>query len=150
MGSECNPIKRHYDVTMSKRTRKPPHLNDPFEKLTPLSDPTKNVPLGNLLDEEVDENDHHKSLKQLINGDEEQKVDVGEGSKGRNSLGQHFNEEEKHLQLVSKQQEENLQGIKLKKLMRRYAKVLSHLIKIKRDKHNIGESRKKRVLQLTM
>jgi len=64
--------------------------------------------------------------------------------KSRSSLGQHFTEEEKQLQLVTKQQQEGVRGLKLKRMVSRYAKVLSHLIKVK------GDSRKKPLLLLKM
>ncbi|KAF3964666.1 hypothetical protein CMV_011076 [Castanea mollissima] len=80
---------------------------------------------------------NRKSLKQLI--------------KSRNSLSQHFTAEEKQLQIVPKQQKEegvHDDGVKLKKMVSRYAKFLSRLIKVKRDLPKGGESRKKPLLLL--
>ncbi|XP_038993280.1 uncharacterized protein LOC120116990 [Hibiscus syriacus] len=113
--------KPHYDIALSKRTRKP--LNDPQQ-------PESN-------DKEFETEDH-KSLKQLINGDE-----TGGNT---TSLGRHFSEEEQHLQLVKKNQQYN-NGEKLKGMMSRYAKVLSHLVKVKREP-GLG-SKKKHLLRLT-
>uniref|UniRef100_A0A5B7C0S7 Uncharacterized protein n=1 Tax=Davidia involucrata TaxID=16924 RepID=A0A5B7C0S7_DAVIN len=129
MGSEYNPSKPHYNISMSKRTRKPQENQIPLEE---KESPPKDV------NELVEENDH-RSLKQLmIKGDGE----------GRSSLGQHFTEEEKQLQVVVKQHEESLDGVKFKRLVSRYARVLSHLIKIKGGPP-LG-SRKKPVLRLSM
>lgn len=83
----------------------------------------------------VEDNDH-RSLKQLMNGNGNGKSK--EENRGRNSLGEHFTEEEKQqqqqqqqqLQLVKTQQHKS---IKFKGMVSRYAKVLSHLIKVKRD-----------------
>ncbi|KAK8641635.1 hypothetical protein V6N13_011021 [Hibiscus sabdariffa] len=120
MGSESKP---HYDITLSKRTRKP------------LNNPQQPNPNG-----KESENEDRKSLKQLINGDE-----TGGGGSAT-SLGRHFSEEEQHLQLVKKNQPCN-NGVKLKGMMSRYAKVLSHLVKVKREP-GLG-SKKKHLLRLT-
>ena len=136
MGSECNfsPQTPHYDIKMSKRTRKPLNLKGEanqwatsscsFEgKGTQEEEENEEDKRSKKIDEEQ-ENDHKKSLKQLI--------------EGRSSLGKHFTEEEKQLHhVVVKQHEESLDGLKLGKM----ARFLSRLIKIKR---------KKKVLQLTM
>lgn len=139
MGSGCNESKHHYDITMSKRTRKPSKVQDADQNSTTVS-PGNDGPVKAVVREgdesspsrvgEAGENDRKKSLKQLI--------------KSRSSLGQHFTEEEKQLQLVTKQQQEGVQGLKLKRMVSRYAKVLSHLIKAK------GDSRKKPLLLLKM
>ncbi|PSS10043.1 Protein phosphatase Slingshot 1 like [Actinidia chinensis var. chinensis] len=103
MGSECNPIKPHYDISLSKRTRKP--LNPPKEaEFSEKESPRQCAKC--------------KSLKELI--------------KERSSLGQHF-KKEKQLQIVVKQHEENLEEVKFKQLVSRYTCFLSRLIKIKRD-----------------
>ncbi|GFY92118.1 hypothetical protein Acr_08g0005140 [Actinidia rufa] len=125
MGSDqCNPIKPHYDITLSKRTRK--SLNPPTESDTLETESPKKCA------NEEEESDH-KSLKELI--------------KERSSLGKHFTEETQ-LQIVVKQREEDLEGVKFKSLVRRYTRVLSRLIKVKRDPH-LG-SRNKPALRLTM
>ncbi|XP_059434973.1 uncharacterized protein LOC132167941 [Corylus avellana] len=135
MGSCCNESKHHYDISMSKRTRRPSKVQDADQNSATASDtdaPVKgdeSCP-STVLVGEAEESDRKKSLKQLI--------------KSRSSLGQHFTEEEKQLQLVTKQQQEGVQGLKLKRMVIRYAKVLSHLIKAK------GDSRKKPVLLLKM
>lgn len=135
MGSECNclPQTPHYDIKMSKRTRKPLNLEGEANqwatnscsyegKGTQEEEENEEDKRSKRSDEEQ-ENDHKKSLKQLI--------------EGRSSLGKHFTEEEKQLQVVVKQHEENLDGLKLGKM----ARFLSSLIKLKR---------KKKVLRLTM
>ncbi|XP_059654304.1 uncharacterized protein LOC132301027 [Cornus florida] len=139
MGSECNPTKPHYDITMSKRTRRRLDLekeanlqismnsekgSDCQESVCKVEDKSAN---------EGEENDH-KSLKQLIK---------------TTSLGEHFTEEEKQLQIVVKQEEDGIDGVKFKRMVSRYAKILSHLIKLKKKDPHLG-SRKKPVLQLKM
>ncbi|KAF5445819.1 hypothetical protein F2P56_031506 [Juglans regia] len=144
MGSDSNPSKRHYDITMSKRTRRPSKLQDVNQDCSIIDSPRNDTstPWKAVVNEggesspsrpdEAGEDDRKKSLKQLINS--------------RNSLGQHFTQE-KQLQLVTKQQDEGFQGLKLKRMVSRYAKVLSHLIKVKRDLPK-GESRKKPLILL--
>lgn len=151
-------VKRHYDITMSRRTRK---QQFPMDDATTKNDvnvkvvETTQTIINTSLDEvkeggEID----HKSLKQLIIGDDHKEAKKGNGDErgkgsSRNSLGEHFTEEEKqHLQLVRTQQKENLQGLKFKKLVRRYAKVLGHLMKAKRDPH-LGDAGKKPVFKLS-
>lgn len=140
MGSGCNESKHHYDISMSKRTRRPSKVQD-ADQNSSTGSPGNDAPVKAVVDEgdesspsivgDAEEKyDRKKSLKQLI--------------KSRSSLGQHFTEEEKQLQLVTKQQQEGVQGLKLKRMVSRYAKVLSHLIKVK------GDSRKKPLLLLKM
>ncbi|KDP20373.1 hypothetical protein JCGZ_05256 [Jatropha curcas] len=143
MGSECNPSKHRYDITMSKRTRKPLKSNMPQAHADLRGE-------DNLL-AKVDED--RKSLKQLINGIANNVEETKEDSenRGRNSLGQHFSEEEKQLQLMRRQNQQGLQAVKLKGIMGRYVKVLSHLIKVKRDSTRTNiRPRKKPVLHLAM
>lgn len=130
MGSEWKPSKFHYDIGMSKRTRR---ASD-FKK-----DDTKQVTSSSGFDEEgegegedeAQENESRKSLKQFIQG---------------RSLYQHFSEEEEEekekekeenqLQLVKQKdiQQQGFNGrLKFKSLVSRYGKVLSQLIKIKRN-----------------
>ncbi|CAL0310836.1 unnamed protein product [Lupinus luteus] len=161
MEVQSSPIKRNYDITMSRRTRKQPlQVQFSDEKTPPISmvvDTTKDhakleTRVLPELKENQNENDH-KSLKQITLGDEKDAIvqcssDEGEGKGGSNSLGEHFIEEEKHLQLVRVQQKDNLQGMKFKKLVRRYAKVLGQLMKAKRDPH-LGEAGKKNPFKLS-
>ncbi|KAH7864456.1 hypothetical protein Vadar_029771 [Vaccinium darrowii] len=139
MGSESsNPYKPAYDISMSKRTRKPLNLQTEADPIPPKdSSPEKENPTKAIKKEEEKsssegEESDHKSLKQLI--------------KSRSPLGQHFTEE-KQLPLVVRQHEEDLNGVKFKGLVSRYAKVLSRLIKIKRGSHL--KSGKKPTLRLT-
>ncbi|XP_020224542.1 uncharacterized protein LOC109806521 [Cajanus cajan] len=151
-------VKRHYDITMSRRTRKqfPLQGNDhkPISAMdhdAKTKDATVEKTAQTIAEVKGGGESDHKSLKQLIIGDDDQEAKKGgnsdERSKGsRNSLGEHFSED--HLQLVRMQQKENLQGLKFKKLVRRYAKVLGHLMKAKRDPH-LGDSAKKPVFKLS-
>lgn len=143
MESDYKSSKRHYDITMSKRTRRPTNSNQIYS--APISPCQDIPPPGKAVVNEFgeDENSSHseesdrKSLKQLI--------------KSRNSLSQHFTAEEKQLQIVPKQQKEegaHDDGVKLKKMVTRYAKFLSRLIKVKRDLPKGGESRKQPLLSL--
>ncbi|KAK6786484.1 hypothetical protein RDI58_015009 [Solanum bulbocastanum] len=108
MENECNfPRKLRYDISMSKRTRKTVKEDVVVESVE-------------YHDEELMNNsDEKKSLKQLIEG------------RGT-SLGHHFTEEERQVQIVVKQTQNN--GVKFKEMVSRYAKVLSHMIKLKRKK----------------
>ncbi|KAF3452655.1 hypothetical protein FNV43_RR03088 [Rhamnella rubrinervis] len=154
MGSEYNLHKHHYDITMSRRTRNKPLNVDReanYQKdiiIVQKGGGDLNPSTGIVA---AGEQNGHKSLKQLISVDNGIKAMVksctsDEGSRGRSSLGQHFTEEEKNLQLVRTQQKEGgPQGRKLKKMVSRYAKVLSHLINAKRD-----TTQKKPILRLTM
>lgn len=124
MGSEGgNPNKPRYDITMSKRTRKPLNLQTEADLILPKAASLENEILTKAIKKEEEksssegEESDHKSLQQLI--------------KTRSPLGQHFTEE-KQLPLVVKHQEERL---KFKGLVSQYARVLSRLIKIKRDSH---------------
>ncbi|KAK7323889.1 hypothetical protein VNO77_27389 [Canavalia gladiata] len=155
-------VKRHYDITMSRRTRKQASMpiqgneksKSMVDDVTTKVETSKKITSTSVI-KEGDENGH-KSLKQLIIRDDnkdEKKGSVGNDERGkgssRNSLGEHFTEEEKqHLQLVRMQQKDNLQGLKFKKLVRRYAKVLGHLMKAKRDPH-LGDATKKPVFKLS-
>lgn len=161
MGSESSdpsPRKRHFDITMSKRTRKQPLnfelVEDSYHIPLKVKDASDEQGKGEVDGGQENINIDHKSLKQLIiNGNENlSKVNTatGEESRGgsRNSLGEHFTEEEKQLQhqLVNKQQQNSMQGVKLKGMVNRYVKVLSHLIKVRR----IGSRNKRPPLRLTM
>ncbi|XP_014500764.1 uncharacterized protein LOC106761708 [Vigna radiata var. radiata] len=153
-------VKRPYDITMSRRTRKQQFSvqgNEKPKSATGDEKLTVETAQSNGIIAEVKhggESDH-KSLKQLIIGDDNERMkgnnNSDEGGKGsRNSLGEHFSEEEKqqHLQLVRMQQKDNLQGLKFKKLVSRYAKVLGHLLKAKRDPH-LGDAGKKPLFKLS-
>ncbi|KAH8499275.1 hypothetical protein H0E87_017978 [Populus deltoides] len=188
MGSDRGnniPRKPRYDITMSRRTRKPlMNLKETNQN------PTTGAPREGNAAEDVghdrgadsvlkkecghEEGESRKSsLKQLIMkinaGNEESEVSrllVGEtrvgdneniDSKlllgGKNSLGQHFKGEEKQqLQLVvtRKQAKEGMEGLKLKGMVGRYVKMVSHLIRVKRDTHINNGSRKKPLLRLPM
>ena len=181
MGSErCNiPCKPRYDITMSRRTRKP-FMNfeeanrNPTTVSTEEERDAKDVAVHDKETESfpatVDvEEDRKSSLKQLIidnagNQESEPTKLVLQETRGvddenierklsgsRNSLGQHFKGEEKQLQLVTmKQAKEGIEGVKLKGMVGRYVKVLSHLIRIKRDTRMNNGSRKKSLLRLPM
>ncbi|XP_059637409.1 uncharacterized protein LOC132279446 [Cornus florida] len=135
MENEFNSNKLHYDIAMSKRTRKP-------------------LKLGEEANNEVEEGPHletespSKCVNECVEGEENDHTSLKQLIEGRSSLIQHFTEEEKQLQMVVKHQEEGLDGMKFKKMVKSYAKVLSHLIKVKRDPP-LG-SRKRLVRRLTM
>ncbi|XP_054814215.1 uncharacterized protein LOC129314808 [Prosopis cineraria] len=152
MNSLSPATKHRYDITMSRRTRKQTSSEKPRSDAIADSKNRDNgivVSLENLLQvKDGEEISDHKSLKQLIRGDSETNHNNNNNNKGRNSLGQHFHEEEKNLQVVRKNQNDSVQeGLKFKKLVRRYAKVLGHMMKAKRDPH-LGESGKKPVFKL--
>ncbi|PON40993.1 hypothetical protein TorRG33x02_339100 [Trema orientale] len=138
--------KRHYDITMSRRTRRPLKVRD--NNGDDHSPKDSSPPKG--AGDEGEENDR-KSLKQLIDGDGNAKAvpsdEVGKGVT-RSSLGEHLSDgENKQLQLVGVQQK-GLHGLKLKKMVSRYAKILGHLMKKNRDS-SLRESKKKQILMLT-
>lgn len=135
MGSECNctPPTRHYDIKMSRRTPKPLNLEREADQWAANScslarenteiDAPKEEKEGEekrfeKVDGEKDENDH-KSLKELI--------------EARSSLGKHFTQEEKQLQVVVNQHDGILDGFKLGKM----ARFLSRLIKKKNKKKSV-------------
>ncbi|XP_071932946.1 uncharacterized protein [Coffea arabica] len=144
MGSESKPNKFHYDLSMSKRTRRSLNLVEDDhdqgsfqawheEEECALEFAIGDEEKGSISLSEASENDQKKSLKQLIGG---------------RSLSQHFSQEEPQLQLVVKQHDqEGLNGLKFTRMVSRYAKALSHLIKLKR-KQQMGLY-KKPVLPLT-
>ncbi|KAK2637171.1 hypothetical protein Ddye_031963 [Dipteronia dyeriana] len=167
MGSECNSSKRRYDISMSKRTRKPLNVEDSDGNRTMemgSPDDLKGVVVAEVdqqvegdddlkgvvdaeeeEEEEEEEKNDHRSLKQMIKGDEKSKVKI---NRGRNSLGEHFTEEEKQLQLVKAQKQK---GVKFKGMVNHYVKVVGHLIKLKRDPRNSNiASRKNPLLRLTV
>ncbi|KAF8398556.1 hypothetical protein HHK36_017487 [Tetracentron sinense] len=106
--------------------------------------------IGEVIVGEGEEEGERILLKAVMAGDGEVlKRREGRNMRGGNSLGHHFTEEKQQLQLVIKQQGDGVaEGKKLSGMVSRYVKVLSHLIKVKRDPR-LG-SRKKPLLQLTM
>ncbi|KAL6326985.1 hypothetical protein AAG906_012669 [Vitis piasezkii] len=149
MGNDVrrNSSKRHYDITMSRRTRKALNLEESKKEIPLKGDGHEGEKRNTTEKGGEHDNDHKKSLKQLIHGDGNVKVILGEENKCRSSLGQHFTED-KQLQLVVKQQEEVMVGVKPKGSVSHYIKVLSHLIKVKQDSRL--PSRKKPIIALTM
>lgn len=141
MGSEFLSRKPHYDITMSKRTRKPAsslinniqesadhHHHQPAENCITAAVKMNQVVSEVCSDLQGDNDDRSKkSLKQLI-----------EGRRGT-SLGEHFTAEEKQLQMAMVKQPLAAEdgggsnGVKFKHLVSRYTKVLSHMMKLKRD-----------------
>ncbi|KAL1802529.1 hypothetical protein DCAR_0934087 [Daucus carota subsp. sativus] len=138
MGSQCNPGKFRYDLTMSKRTRKPLNCEQESDQSSLSSCLSEKENLQNAGGEEAeDENCDHRSLKQLI--------------KGRHTLGQHFTEELKQPKIVVKQNENGLQEkqlqivvkspggsnrVKLKKMATQCTKILRRLMRNKRGSHS--------------
>ncbi|KAL2491452.1 Uncharacterized protein Adt_27080 [Abeliophyllum distichum] len=113
-----NPCKPHYNITMSRRTRRPVNLKiEPcestcFEEKESFGE-EENV-YGELKND--DHQAQQKSLKQLI--------------EGSCSLAQHFEEEHKQQDLVIMRKEK---GVKFMKIVKHYADVFSNLIKVKQD-----------------
>ncbi|KAA0058672.1 uncharacterized protein E5676_scaffold459G001280 [Cucumis melo var. makuwa] len=123
MGSESISHKQHYDISMSKRTRKPAKIQDELQNFTSKDDGLSIIDKG----DRSESNNDHKSLKQLISGEGKAETRLDEGNRERNSLGQHFSKEEiNNLQIVKKQHQDGLQGVKLKKVV---GKFLRNLIK---------------------
>nr|APR64410.1 hypothetical protein [Populus tomentosa] len=187
MGSDRGsniPSKPRYDITMSRRTRKPlmnlketnqnPTTGAPREG-NAAEDGGHDRGADSVLTKACDHGEgegRKSSLKQLIMknaGNEESEASrllveetrVGDNENiesklllgGKNSLGQHFKGEEKQqLQLVvtRKQAKEGMEGLKLKGMVGRYVKVVSHLIRVKRDTRINNGSRKKPLLRLAM
>ncbi|KAI3448956.1 hypothetical protein Pfo_005621 [Paulownia fortunei] len=118
MGSQgkTSPGKPHYNISMSRRTRKP--LNLKIEPQESFEEKEEWMMMSR--EKKIQQ---QKSLKQLI--------------EGRCSLAQHFKEEEKQQQqsVVVRGPDQNGfdQGVKLKRMVRNYARVLSHLIKVKQE-----------------
>jgi hypothetical protein len=188
MGSDRGnniPSKPRYDITMSRRTRKPLMNLKETNKNPTTGAPREGNAAGDVghdrgADSVLTKECGHEevesrksSLKQLIMknaGNEESEVSrllvretrVGSDNEniesklllgGKNSLGQHFKGEEKQqLQIVvtRKQAKEGMEGLKLKGMVGRYVKMVSHLIRVKRDTHIHNGSRKKPLLRLPM
>lgn len=110
--SETESQKPRYNISMSRRTRKPQNLNQKsFEERE---------------SELAMRRENQKSLKQLI--------------EGRCSLAQHFREEENFQQIVvvkpPDQDVDHDQRLRSKRsMMRNYGEVLSHLIKVKQESY---------------
>jgi len=130
--------KLAFDITKSKRTRRP------FHYLTEKVHEEDVVIAANSASQDSDDqkennqiqkNDHVK-LKQLINVDSEAKEKLGEDDQGRALLSEHL-ANENQLQLVVKQTKDKDQGVKLRKIIRRYVKAISHMVKVKRN-HQVG------------
>ncbi|KAJ6425021.1 hypothetical protein OIU84_025733 [Salix udensis] len=156
MGNDrCNiPCKPRYDITMSRRTRKPVMSVEEAGQ-----NPTAVLMISP--DEESDAKDastqatgkvmSRPSWRCRKQGSKMMKTSIANYQGSKNSLGQHFKGEEKQLQLVTmKQAKEGIEGVKLKGMVGRYVKVLSHLIRVKRDKRINNGSRKKPLLRLPM
>ncbi|CAA7041835.1 unnamed protein product [Microthlaspi erraticum] len=135
MGSEViNPTKPRFDLTMSRRTRKPLSslINDmPHQDIsTKISQPEKEQEQDG--DREVD----RKSLNNLLRCEEESNGEATANKKS--SLGKKLGDDEgvkQTMQLVVKKEKHvGETGVKFKGMMGRYVKVLSGLMKAKRDR----------------
>lgn len=134
MGSEVlNPTKPRFDLTMSKRTRKPwsSLINDMHHHAlsTQSSQPKPDKEQEQIEDKEID----RKSLNNLMKCEEKSNGEANVNNKS--SPGQHLGDDEgiKHtMQLVVKKEKQG--GVKFKGMMGRYVKVWSGLIKTKRDR----------------
>ncbi|KAF5952670.1 hypothetical protein HYC85_010614 [Camellia sinensis] len=140
MGSEYNPSKPpHYDINLSKRTRKPLNLHmeadQSPEKTSSFSPEKENPKKSDSVNEEEEKEKKKKKKKR----------------RRRKHFTEEKQQQQQQLQMVVKQQhDEDLDGssMKCKRLVSHYARVLSRLIKVKRDPRS--GSRKKPVLRLTM
>ncbi|CAF2096277.1 uncharacterized protein LOC103867673 [Brassica rapa] len=134
MGSEVvNPIKPRFDLSMSRRTRKPwssSLVNEMQHQVLSTQSSQQEKELEQDEDREID----RKSLNNLMRSEQESNGEANVSNK--NSLGQHFGDDEAIKQtmqvVVKKQGGEN--GVKFKGMMSRYVKVLSGLMKAKRDR----------------
>lgn len=135
-GRNISTGKRHYDITMSRRTRKASNLEESKKEiLLQGQGGSDDREKRNTSETGVDhDNDNKKSLKQLIHGDGNVKVilEEGEGNKCRSSLGQHFTEDKKQ-QLQPKAKAKGSS-------VTHYIKVLRHLIKVKQDSRAAGQN----------
>ncbi|CAN7104247.1 unnamed protein product [Brassica rapa subsp. narinosa] len=134
MGSEVvNPIKPRFDLSMSRRTRKPwssSLVNEMQHQVLSTQSSQQEKELEQDEDREID----RKSLNNLMRSEQESNGEANVSNK--NSLGQHFGDDEAIKQtmqvVVKKQGGEN--GVKFKGMMSRCVKVLSGLMKAKRDR----------------
>ncbi|CAO2825856.1 unnamed protein product [Amaranthus hypochondriacus] len=112
MGSENSPKKHLYDISKSKRTRRTPVLLAQVDE----------EPKGERV-----------KLEQLINVDVSERKNPtsnGKDDRDRAILGQYF-ADEKQLQMVMKQPENGPQRLKVTKIIKRYVKALSKMVKSK-------------------
>ncbi|CAN6996682.1 hypothetical protein IGI04_018453 [Brassica rapa subsp. trilocularis] len=134
MGSEVvNPIKPRFDLSMSRRTRKPwssSLVNEMQHQVLSTQSSQQEKELEQDEDREID----RKSLNNLMRSEQESNGEANVSNK--NFLGQHFGDDEAIKQtmqvVVKKQGGQN--GVKFKGMMGRYVKVLSGLMKAKRDR----------------
>ncbi|CAH8264425.1 unnamed protein product [Arabidopsis lyrata] len=135
MGGEViNPTKPRFDLSMSKRTRKPwsSLINDTHhhEISTQSSQPKPDKEQEQIEDKEID----RKSLNNLMRYEEKPNGEANVNN-DKSSLDQHFGDDEgikQTMQLVVKKEKQG--GVKFKGMMGRYVKVWSGLIKAKRDR----------------
>lgn len=155
MGSEINLGGRPYDLAMSKRTRKPLKLEETVSDVS-VTGFAQNKGSEAFLDQEkgiagVELASDRQSLKQLINSEGDPLLELCDERRRRSSLGHHFTEEEvTQLQVVrvrAKQRKGGAEGMKLKGMVSRCAKVLSQLIK--GHPPPAGGSKKQLILRLT-
>lgn len=135
MASECEPTKqRRYDPSMSRRTRKPPTTTSTNKSSQDEDEePQKKISDGF----------HHASLKELMKESNGEKAESRTGQGNGDGMKLIETAAEKNLPIVRKKGE-GIEGAKMGGLVCRYAKVLNHLIKVKRS------SKKKNIVQLLM
>nr|XP_010935492.2 uncharacterized protein LOC105055395 [Elaeis guineensis] len=135
MATECEPTKqRRYDLSMSRRTRKPP---------TTTSTTKSSQDEDEDLQKKSNNGFHHVSLKELMKESNGEKAESRTGQGNGDGMKLMETAAEKNLPIVRKQGE-GIEGVKMAGLVSRYAKVLNHLIKVKRS------SKKKNVVQFLM
>ncbi|KAI3432187.1 uncharacterized protein J3R85_007594 [Psidium guajava] len=162
MGSKLNLGGRPYDLAMSKRTRKPLKLEETLSSDISVTDCAQNRGSEAVLDQEKgmageDEElaSDRPSLKQLINSEGNPVLELGEERRRRSSLGHHFTVTEEVTQLhqvvraraKQRQGGGGAEGMKLKGMVSRCAKVLSQLVK--GHPSAAGGSKKQLILRLT-
>lgn len=126
MVNQGNPHKPCYDISMSRRTRKPPnHKIHPCQSTTQecitdgsfvgreqhTSKEGKKDQREQCISKEEKDDQHQKrtSLKQLI--------------KSHSSLAQHFGEEDKQQNLLVRQHGDGSEGLKFRRMLGHYIKV---------------------------
>ncbi|XP_030533003.1 uncharacterized protein LOC115742702 [Rhodamnia argentea] len=153
MGSKFNLGGRPYDLTMSKRTRKPLKLEETLSSDVSVTgseaflDQEKGMAGEELASD-------RQSLKQLINSEGNPLLELGEERRRRSSLGHHLTVTEEVTQLhqmvmvrAKQRQGGGAQGMNLKGMVSRCAKVLSQLVK--GHPPPPGGSKKQLILRLT-
>lgn len=135
MGSEViNPTKPRFDLSMSRRTRKP--WSSLINDMQHQDISTQILQPGKEQEQDEDRETDRKSLNNLLRCEEESNGEAN--AMNKSSLGQQLGDDEgikQTMQLVVKKEKHGGEnGVKFKGMMGRYVKVLSGLMKAKRDR----------------